>query len=414
MTAKKTKHASTVPVYCSHSDIVDIEKLVPNPRNPNKHGDKQIALLAKIIRNQGWRNPIVISNRSGFIVKGHGRLEAARLLNVSQVPIDQQDYDSEAAEYADLIADNRIAELAEIDDSAIKGLLEDAMFSDFDMDLTGFDSDELGKIGVGEFVTEGLTDEDEVPDPPEKAKSRRGQVWALGEHRLMCGDSTSKDDVEKLMGENKADMVFTDPPYGVNYSGRGQNTSNTIENDALSIEDTEKLVFGALSRASDACVDGSTCFVWHADSKPHLRPIFEKAFLESGWRLSATIVWVKKQASMGYQDYRAQHEPCLYGWKGTRKERVSDRTQTTVWESGRDRNYVHPTQKPTILAETAIRNHKPIIVLDLFLGSGSTLIACEKTGRKCYGMEIDGRYCDVIIKRWEDFTGRKAVLVNDG
>lgn len=415
MTAKKTKQitASGIDVHCAHSAIVDIEQLVPNPRNPNTHGDKQIALLAKIIRNQGWRNPVVISNRSGFIVKGHGRLEAAKLLNVAQVPIDAQDYESEAAEYADLIADNRIAELAEINDSSIKGLLEDDMFDDFDMDLTGFDSEELGKIGVGESVKEGFTDEDEVPDPPDKAKSRRGQVWTLGEHRLMCGDSTCKEDVEKLMGGNLADMVLTDPPYGVAYVGKTKDAL-TIESDDCSEEQLREYCKAWFDNAEHACRSGA---YWIATVPA--RPLHE-VFL-SDWKsrgiLRQVMVWVKDSMVLGHSEYHYRHEPILFGWiPGGERLKNTDRKKTTVWEFDRPkRSAEHPTMKPVGMWCYAMQQHTKNgdIVYEPFSGSGTTHIAAEQLGRSCYGMELDPKYCDVIIKRWEDFTGRKAVLVND-
>ena len=396
---------SSIPCWCRFDEAADITKLIENPRNPNKHPDKQIALLAKIIRHQGWRQPITVSNRSGFIVKGHGRLHAAKLLQVEQVPVEFQDYESEAAEYADLIADNRIAELAEPDEGMIGELLADTMFEDFDMDLTGFDSESLS--GLISEKTEGLTDDDDVPAVPEEPTSRLGQIWKLGNHRLMCGNSTRAEDVERLMDGDKANMLHTDPPYGVDYEG--------VPNDHLKDEHLEAFLLDSLSCAFSVLHEGSNVYVWHADITALE---FITAFRGAGFRQARppTIQWIKPSLTMSHGDYHSQNEPCLFGWKeGPGRVRVADRKQTTLWKCDRTtENKVHPTMKPVELCQRAIENSsvQNCIVLDLFLGSGSTLIACEKTGRKCYGMELDPKYCDVIIKRWEDFTGKKAELIN--
>jgi len=338
-------------------------------------------LLAKIIDYQGWRNPIVVSTRSGFIVKGHARLTAAEVLELEEVPVDYQDYDSEAQEWADMLADNRIAELAEIDRTVLKDLIEELDTGAVDIELTGYTDDVIEDLMTAfHQPSEGLTDDDAVPEPTESI-CKKGDLWSLGNHRLLCGDATVITDVEKLMGGEKADMVFTDPPYGLGgYDGArvkfqpiaGDNGDVKQFYDCVPIDISERYVWGGFPNFVDL------------SSIPR-----------------DVIVWKKNNFGMG-TGYRGQYELCFY-W-GNFKGSDSD-----VWEIDKDTHYKHPTQKPVALAERAITNSKPHIILDLFGGSGSTLIACEKLQRKCYMMEIDEHYCDVIIKRWEDFTGNEAV-----
>lgn len=364
--------------------------------------------LLNSFNKHGFFVPMFIWQNDGhnYLLDGHGRL---RILTNEQIEFENTGYEVPVVLIeADNIKDAKekllkiTSQYQKITQEGLDAYIAQAELPEAEIyQAVSFDA--LPLLGSSE---EPEAEEDEAPDVDEGgvASSVLGTVYQLGRHRIMCGDSTVKENVELLMNGEKADMVFTDPPYGVDYSGLGQNTKNKIENDALSIEDTEDMVSKALANAYDASREGTTCFVWHADSKPELRPLFERSFIKAGWRLSATIIWLKKQASMGFQDYRSRHEPCLYGWKGKREDRVKDRTQTTVWESGRDSNYEHPTQKPVFLAANAINNHNPGIILDLFLGSGSTLIACEQTNRTCYGMELDPKYVDVIRKRWAKFV----------
>jgi len=264
-----------------------------------------------------------------------------------------------------------------------------------------------------------LVDEDATPEVPAEAITKPGDVWLLGRHRLMCGDSTSIEQAEKLMGGVKADMVFTDPPYNVAYEGRGEkNKLGPIKNDNMSDESFEQFCRDIFS-TYDAVMKPLACiYVCHPDSQTAPKLAFEKTFAEL-FKKASTLIWVKQSAGMGWQDYRAQHEPILYGWKkgdGGKHFYCGDRSKTTVWQIGRDAqaSYVHPTQKPVALPEEAIKNSSKgeDVVLDLFGGSGSTLIACEKTGRINRSMELDPKYCDVIVKRWEEFTGKKAELEN--
>jgi site-specific DNA-methyltransferase (adenine-specific) len=287
---------------------------------------------------------------------------------------------------------------------------------DISLAMLGFSVDELDALLNPTQLTDGLTDEDAVPEVPIEPTTKLGDIYQLGNHRLMCGDSASLDDAEKLMDGDLADLVFTDPPYNVAYSGRGANNLGTIKNDDMSNDDFEQFCRDIFTTYHTYMKPLACIYVCHPDSQSAPKLAFEKTFAEQ-FKKSSTLIWMKQSAGMGWQDYRAQHEPILYGWKeGSGKHFYSgDRTKTTIWKIGRDAqaSYVHPTQKPVALPEEAINNSSKgmDIVLDLFGGSGSTLIACEKVGRKARLMELDPKYCDVIIKRWEDFTGNKAVLL---
>ncbi len=459
MTESKV-YADGIPVYCSFSELADVAALVPNPRNPNQHKDKQIDLLAKIIKNQGWRAPITVSSRSGFIVRGHGRLMAAQKLGVSQVPVDRQDYATEAEEWADLIADNRIAELSEIDNSLLGSLLAD-IDSEFDIELTGFSAKDVDKI-MAELET-GEIVEDDFDPAAEAAKiktpvTKRGDVWLLGRHRLMCGDTTDQADVLKLMDGQLAAMVFTDPPYNVNYTG-GTDEQLTIKNDNMPADKFNAFLRDAFAAIFVVTEPGGAVYVCHADTEG---ANFRGAMTAAGWLLKQCLIWVKSQFVIGRQDYQWQHEPILYGWKpgaahrwygGRRQSTVIEDVVplsildgpdgkiitfhsgvnavairvpsfevlhagaddlTTVWRFEKPlRNGEHPTMKPVPLCARAIRNSSKQgeNVGDFFGGSGSTLIAAEQVGRSAYLMELDPVYCDVIVKRWEEFTGQKAVKV---
>ncbi|MCM1567082.1 MAG: site-specific DNA-methyltransferase [Dehalobacter sp.] len=404
--------ASGIPVYCAYDEIAEITTLVPNPRNPNTHPEKQVQLLAKIIKNQGWRAPITVSNRSGFIVRGHGRLLAAQLLGVEQVPVDRQDYATEAEEWADLIADNRIAELAEMDDALLKDLLVDLNVSEFDIELTGFYAKDIDQL-IAQFQLPAEIQEDDFDAEAEAAKikdpiTKPGDIWALGNHRVMCGDATALADVEKLMCGKTANMIFTDPPYNVDYTGKTEEALK-IKNDKMRNEEFYKFLYDSFLNMFTFTVPGGAVYICHADSEGLN---FRKALIESGWLMKQCIIWVKNSIVMGRQDYHWQHEPILYGWKpGSSHNWYSGRKESTVWNFDKPlRNAEHPTMKPVGIPAKAIQNSsKPgDIVLDLFGGSGSTLIAAEQTGRVSYLMEIDPIYCDVIILRWEQFTGCKA------
>jgi DNA modification methylase len=387
----------SIVTHCESAKLEDISKLVPHPRNPNKHSESQIKALAKIIDYQGWRSPIVVSNLSGFIIAGHGRYQAAQLLGLKKVPVNRQDFGSEADEWAHMIADNRIAELAELDSIELGGLMRDLDMINFDLSLTGFD--EIGNL-LELPGTEGLTDEDDVPEVPEVPIAELGDVWVLGNHRLMCGDSTSREAVEKLMDGKKADMVFTDPPYGVEFQSNMRTKSAKF--DVLKNDDT----FLDIAPIIEACSTGWV-FVW--TSWKVLTKWIDQ-FQSMGYPTNI-VVWHKPGGGIGdlKHTFSSDYEVGLVWHRGAE---LCGKRIGSVWTVNKDgvSTYVHPTQKPVALAVEALDKTTRVSasVLDLFGGSGSTLIACEKTNRHCRMMELDTKYCDVIINRWQAFTGKQA------
>lgn len=386
-------------VYCAHDEIVDVDLLVPHPKNPNQHPQEQVKLLAKIMKHQGWRSPIVVSNRSGFITKGHGRLMAAKLNGWKEAPVDRQDYANEADEYADMVADNKIAELSETSLSMVNQDVMD-LGPDFDLDL----------LGIPDFVVEPLDklepqcDEDEIPEPKE-TRCKPCDIWQLGRHRLMCGDSSDANAAELLMGGEVASLVFTDPPYGVNYQSNMRTRSEkfeVIENDDVFLSEWVNTV---------PVVSSGWVFVW-TTWKVLSKWIDITAPLGE---ITNLVVWDKGGGGIGDLEgtFVTDHEIALVFNRGAK---ITGKRIGSVWSVGKDRStdYLHPTQKPVALAEMAIENvTKPhAAVLDLFGGSGSTLIACEKTNRRCFMMELDPKYCDVILARWEKYTGKLAERLN--
>ena len=399
-----------VPVFCAYDELVSTETLVGNPRNPNQHPASQIELLAKIIDAQGWRAPVTVSTRSGFVVRGHGRLAAARLLGAEVVPVDRQDYDSEASEWADLIADNRIAELAEPDLPALKDLLEELDTGDFDMELVGFDASELERLMTS--VSGGLDIvEDEVPEPPEEPVTKPGDLWLLGEHRLLCGDATKPDDVARLMDGHKADVVFTDPPWNVAI-GKDSNPRHRqrkgLANDDMSSADFREFLDKAAAQIS-AIASGDVYCVLGASEWPSV----DFALRGAGLHWSATVIWVKDSFVLGRSKYHRRYEPIWFGWPKAGASSFCDRRDLDdVWEIPRPRRSdEHPTMKPVELPARAIANSskRGAVVTDLFAGAGSTLMAAEQLGRVCYSMELEPAYCDVIVTRWESLTGKGAI-----
>jgi DNA modification methylase len=339
------------------------------------------------------------------IIAGHGRLLAARKLGYKEVPTIELSDLTETQKKAYIIADNRLALNAGWDNELLTIELNDLLADGFALELLGFDPKELDALLEPEIV-QGLTDEDAVPDLPDEPTTKLGDIYQLGNHRLMCGDSTSIDAVDKLMDGQKANMLHTDPPYGVDYEG--------ITNDHLKTEALQQFLTDAFVCAWTVMHDGSNVYIWHADITAYE---FIGAFRNAGFKQArpSTIQWVKDSLVMSQGDYHSQNEPCLYGWKeGKGRVRVADRKQTTIWRISKEKHQkIHPTMKPIELCERAILNSSMpnSIVLDLFGGSGSTLIACEKQNRHARLMELDPKYCDVIVRRWEDFTGKKAVLL---
>jgi DNA modification methylase len=397
-------------------DVVwqSVTALTPYARNSRTHSDEQVAQVAASIKEFGWTNPILIDEEGG-IIAGHGRLQAAQRLGESDVPTITLTGLTDAQKRAYVIADNKLALNAGWDNDMLAVEIADLIEEGFDLDLTGFDGDEINKLlADSEKIEEGLTDEDAVPEVPDDPVSKLGDVWVLGKHRVVCGDCTDQTAVDLLMDGQMADMVFTDPPYNVDYSGRGKNNLGKIKNDKMSNDQFDEFLADVFASYLSVMKPLAAIYVCHPDGKTKEKVAFELAF-EVPFYKSCTIIWVKQSAGMGWQDYRAQHEPILYGWKeGAGKHFFTDdRTKTTVWQIGRDvqKDYVHPTQKPVALVEEAVLNSSKghDIVLDFFGGSGSTLIAAEKSARDARIMELDEKFVDVIVRRWQDFTGKDAV-----
>lgn len=395
--------ANGVEVWCSFEELAKVDALKENPKNPNKHPDSQIELLAKNIKYLGWRHPITVSKRSGFIVAGHGRLMAAKKLGLKIVPVDYQDFNSDADEIAVLVADNRLAELSETSEDDLKKILSE-LDGEIDIGLTGFSEVDVEQL-MRDISDNAPLDED-VPGVPENPITRFGDLFEFGNHRLLCGDSTDAEQVRKLMGGDIADMVFTDPPYNVDY-GDG---NRKIENDNLGsgfpqfLEKVIKNIFEFSKGAIYICMSSSEI------------DALQSTFRRLGGHWSTFVIWAKDTFTLGRSDYHRQYEPILYGWKdGGSHYFCGDRSQGDVWEFPKPkRNDVHPTMKPVELCERAVQNSsKPNdTVLDLFGGSGSTLIACERTKRKCRMMEFEPKYCDVILKRYLALNPDSEILRN--
>ena len=390
---------------------IPVSDLVPYARNSRTHSPQQVDKIAASIREFGFLNPVIVDAQNG-IVAGHGRVLAAQKLGLSTLPCIEASHLTEAQRKAYVLADNRLALDAGWDNELLRIELQELQSDGFNLELTGFNLDEIAGFLVDPNA--GLTDPDAVPEVPANPVTVEGDVWVLGRHRLMCGDSTSIDAVERLMAGWKADMVFTDPPYGVSYTGGLQdkgnglkgNTRQMIKNDDVDLNEDAVLI------ASQYCV--GPVFMFYADTVPFgLYRGIEKV----GGSIVALLIWKKKggYGALG-ASYKPNHEPCIiWKTKGSNLNFIGSTSETRIWEEDKDgQNRLHPTQKPVAIPERAIRNHKAATVLDLFGGSGSTLIACEKTARDCRMMELDPKYCDVIVTRWQNFTGQTATLEGDG
>jgi DNA modification methylase len=384
-------------------------ELIPYARNSRTHDEKQVQQIASSIKEFGFNNPVLIDGDNG-IIAGHGRVMAAQLLKLETVPTIELSHLSDTQKRAYIIADNKIALNSGWDDEMLKLEMIELNDLDFDLELTGFDDFDL----TLDEQTEGLTDEDAVPEPPQTPVTKLGDVWLCGKHRVMCGDSTSTDDAEALMGGVLANLLITDPPYNVAYTG-GTADALTIQNDDMSDSDFRQFLRDVYSTADAVMNAGATFYIWHADLEGYN---FRGAAHDIAWKIRQCLIWVKSSLVLGRQDYHWKHEPCLYGWKeGAAHFWGSDRTQTTVLEFDKPaRNGAHPTMKPVELFQYQIENSSPKggVVLDLFGGSGTTMIACENSGRVARLMELDEKYCDVIVRRWQEFTGKQATLESTG
>lgn len=385
--------------------------LIPYARNSRTHSDVQVAQIAASIKEFGWTNPVLLDGENG-IIAGHGRLLAAHKLGHDQVPTIELGHMNENQKRAYIIADNKLALNAGWDNEMLITEFADLLEAGYEMELTGFTMEEIEALKPVE-LNAGLTDDDEAPPVPLEPKTKLGDIYQMGKHRLMCGDSTSIEHLEKLCADQPVDMWLTDPPYNVAYEGKTKD-SLTIQNDSMGDEQFRQFLRDAYVAADAVMKAGAVFYIWHADSEGYN---FRGAAQDAGWKVRQCLIWKKSSMVMGRQDYHWKHEPCLYGWKeGAGHLWATDRKQTTILEFEKpSRNGEHPTMKPVALFEYQLLNNTKggDIVLDSFGGSGTTLIAAEKNGRVARLMELDPKYCDVIVKRWEDFTGKKAVLIED-
>lgn len=441
------------PKVSSKIEMLDAGKLIPYARNSRTHSDDQVQQIAASIREFGFTNPILISETDD-IIAGHGRLLAAQLLKIKKVPCIRLGYLTEAQRKAYVIADNKLALNAGWDDELLRLELSSLQDEGFDVCLTGFSNDEISALMLGddEIDEQGNIDDDEAPGMDESCASCEGDIWILGDHRVMCGDSTLIDHVEKLCDGVPVDCCWTDPPYNVNYESK----AGKIKNDHMKDAAFREFLQDAFVSAFTVMREGAPMYIAHADTEGYN---FRGAFRDAGFKLSGCIIWVKNSLVLGRSDYQWRHEPILYGWKpGAAHSWYGGRAKTTVFEaedmpfrvmddgsvqieigestlviSGKElkveellgstvrvekpkRSAEHPTMKPVELILNQLKNSssRGDIVLDLFGGSGSTLIACQKTGRKARLMEFDPRYCDVIVRRWQEFTGKKALHKDTG
>lgn len=388
-----------------------IDRLRPYDKNPRTHSEDQIRKLIASLREYGFTNPILVDSKDG-IVAGHGRLFAAQAIGMTEVPVVVLDHLTDAQRRAYIIADNRLALEAGWDEDLLAAELSNLKLDGFELGLTGFGEDELDAIfASADSQLEGPVDEEDVPPPPVVAISRPGDAWTLGRHRVVCGDATIADDVRLLMRRKLAHCLWTDPPYNVGYEG----SAGTIQNDTQDPAAFAAFLSAAFANAIGSMRAGAAAYVCHAETEGLA---FRKAFTEAGFKLSSCLIWRKNSLVLGRSDWQWAHEPVLYGWKaGAAHSWYGGRDKTTVLEENKPfRNAEHPTMKPVALVERMIVNStkQGHVVLDLFSGSGSTLIACERSARSARLLEIDPRFVDVAVRRWEQFTNKAAILDETG
>ena len=396
-----------------HIQMWLVDKLIPWARNARTHSDAQIAQIAASIAEFGFLNPILIDTNAG-IIAGHGRLLAARKLELTEVPVIVLDHLTEAQKRAYIIADNKLAENAGWDDEMLRSEIEALQDDNFDVNLLGFEDEDLARLLAAQDAIEGLTDEDAVPDLPQAPVCRTGDLWALGEHRLLVGDATNRPDVVRLMAGEVADLAFIDPPYNVAYEGY-TDQKLTIKGDRMTDTEFKEFLAAAFDALRTVVKPNASLYVCHSSS---WQREFQNALEGAGFAVRCQIIWAKNVFAWGFGRYKFRHEPLFYCHVAGRKDPwYGDKTQSTLWEENKpSANRIHPTAKPIALIERALRNSSRAreIVTDLFGGSGSTLIACERLGRRARLMEIDPKYADCIVRRFQDYSGKQAALDGDG
>jgi len=403
------------------SITVKVKDLIPYARNSRTHSEEQVTQIASSIREFGFTNPIIVDQQNN-IIAGHGRILAANKLKIKEVPCVVVTGWTEAQKKAYIIADNKLALNAGWDEKMLSLEFDELQELGFDLSLTGFSGDEILALKPLEEVV-GLTDEDDVPEAPEVPKTVLGDIWLLGDHRLMCGDSTSIDAVEKLMDGQNPNTMVTDPPYGVkldqSWRDKALGSKALGKGNAMLVDNDDKADWTEVW----SLFQGNVAYVWHASS---FTDVVMQSLRNAGFEPSQQIIWNKSVMVMGRSDYHFKHEPCWYAIrKGQNHNWKGDRKQTTIWDAAppnhimggsKEEKTSHPTQKPAILYEKAYLNHTNPgeYVYEPFGGSGTSVVVCEKLGRRSLTMELDPKYCDVIIKRWQDFTGKKAVHAETG
>jgi len=393
--------------------IVDIDKLIPYVNNARTHSKEQLLKLRSSLREFGFVNPVLI-DKDNNIIAGHGRVMAAKEEGIKEIPCVLVEHLTDAQKKAYILADNRLALDAGWDNEMLTLELENLKEIDFDIELTGFDAAEIEEL-FSNIHDKDVEDDDFDVDAAlaEEPISKLGDIWVLGRHRLICGDSTHSETYEKLMEGKKANLCVTDPPYGVSYEG----TAGTIQNDSLKDDEFYKFLFDSFRNIEENLTNDSSIYIFHADTKGH---IFRKAFQDARFYLSGVCQWVKQSFVLGRSPYQWQHEPCLFGWKKKGKHKwYAGRSETTVWNFDRPKkSELHPTTKPVPLIAYPIKNSSlsNSIVLEPFCGSGSTLIACEQTDRICFAIELDEKYVDVSVKRYIEFVGsdEQVFLIRNG
>lgn len=390
--------------------LADVSELIPYVRNARTHSDAQVAQIAASIREFGFLSPILVAE-DNTILAGHGRLAAALKLGLKKVPCVKENHLTETQKRAYIIADNKLSLNAGWDNELLAVELSELEGADFNLDLLGFDEAELSSIfDADKDVNEDDFDvEKELEEP---CFSKTGDMWTLGRHRIICGDATKLETYKTLLENTKVNLVVTDPPYNVNYEG----SAGKIKNDNMENDKFYQFLFNSFVNMEQAMADDASIYVFHADTEGLN---FRKAFQDAGFYLSGCCIWKKPSLVLGRSPYQWQHEPCLYGWKKKGKHKwYAGRKETSVWEFEKPKkNADHPTMKPIALLAYPIKNSSMTnsLVLDPFAGSGSTLIACEQTGRICYAIELDEKYCDVIVKRYIEQIGNdKSVKVLRG
>ena len=383
--------------------LVDINKLVPYANNARTHNKEQILKLRSSLREFGFVNPVIIDKEYN-VLAGHGRIEAAKAENISKIPCVFVDHMTEAQKKAYILADNRMALDAGWDDELLAVEMEELQNLGFDLGLTGFDESEIADLFDTNSGDEVKDDDFDLTTALENAAFvQRGDIWTVGKHKLMCGDATSAEDVSALMGDTKANLILTDPPYGVSFKSAG---GLTIQNDSMKNEEFYSFLLSAFQCMTAHLEKGGAAYVFHADTEGLN---FRRAFVDAGFHLAGCCIWVKDSLVLGRSDYQWQHEPVLYGFMQNGKHKwYSDRKQTTIWNFDKPkRNANHPTSKPLDLLGYPIGNstQENAVVIDTFGGSGSTLMACEQMNRICYMMELDKKYASVILRRYVEDTG---------